>query len=77
MREKYTANDYHKPSDQIKPDWNLAGAVQDLDLFVTMGFRIANAAKAPEWRAGNEFRAILEAQTKAQPKAEPKAERKP
>ena len=74
MREKYTANDYHKPSDQIKSDWNLTGAVQDLDLFVTMGFRIANAAKAPEWRAGNEFRAIREGQTKTQPKSEPRAE---
>ena len=59
-RDEYTANDYHKPSDEIKPDWDLSGAVQDLNLFVTMGYRIANAAKMPEWRAGNEFRAIRE-----------------
>jgi hypothetical protein len=25
-----------------------------------MGYRVANAAKFPEWRAGNEFRAIRE-----------------
>jgi Zn-dependent M28 family amino/carboxypeptidase len=23
-RDEYTANDYHKPSDQVKPDWDLA-----------------------------------------------------
>jgi Zn-dependent M28 family amino/carboxypeptidase len=57
-RDEYTANDYHKPSDQIKPDWNASGGVEDLDLLLTMGYRIANATKMPEWRAGNEFKAI-------------------
>jgi len=61
-REQYTANDYHSPQDEIKPDWDLGGAVQDLQLFLTMGLRVANAAKFPEWRAGNEFRAIREKQ---------------
>ncbi len=63
-RDEYTANDYHKPSDEIKPDWDLSGAVQDLNLFLTMGYRVANAAKYPEWRAGNEFRAAREKQLK-------------
>ena len=62
QRDAYTANDYHKPSDEIKPDWDLSGAVEDLRLFLTMGYRVAQAAKFPEWRAGNEFRAIREAQ---------------
>ena len=64
MRDEYTANDYHKPSDEIKPGWDLSGAVQDLDLYLTMGYRIANAAKFPEWRVGNEFRAAREKQLK-------------
>jgi len=63
-RDEYTANDYHKPSDEIKPDWDLTGAVQDLTLFVTMGYRVANAATIPQWRVGNEFRATREAQLK-------------
>jgi len=63
-REEYTANDYHKPSDQIKPDWDLSGAVDDLRLFLTMGYRVAEAARFPEWRPGNEFRATREAQLK-------------
>jgi len=64
-REEYTANDYHKPSDQIKPDWDLSGAVDDLRLFLTMGYRVAQADRFPEWRPGNEFRATREAQLKA------------
>ena len=63
-REHYTSTDYHKPSDEIKPDWELSGAVQDLTLYMTIGYRVANASKFPEWRVGNEFRAIREAQFK-------------
>jgi Zn-dependent M28 family amino/carboxypeptidase len=61
-RTEFTTNDYHKPQDEIKPDWDLSGAVLDVQLLFTMGYRIANAAKYPEWRAGNEFRAIREKQ---------------
>lgn len=61
-RNEYTENDYHKPSDEIKPDWDMTGAVQDLKFYLTMGYRIAEATKVPEWRAGNEFRATREKQ---------------
>lgn len=63
-RDEYTANDYHAPQDEIKPDWDLTGAVQDLQLYLTLGYRVGNAAKYPEWRVGNEFRAIREAMLK-------------
>ena len=59
-RAEYTADLYHKPQDEIKPGWDLTGAAQDLQLFLTMGYRIANAARMPEWREGNEFRAVRE-----------------
>lgn len=64
MRDKFTAEDYHKPSDQIKPDWDLSGAVEDVVLYLTIGYRVAQAAKFPEWRVGNEFRATREAMLK-------------
>lgn len=57
-RDEYTENDYHKPSDEIKPGWELSGAVQDLQLFFTIGYRVASATRYPEWKAGNEFKAI-------------------
>jgi Zn-dependent M28 family amino/carboxypeptidase len=59
-RDEYTRNDYHGPTDEVKPDWDLTGAADDGKLLMAMGYRIANAAKYPEWRAGNEFRAIRE-----------------
>jgi len=38
----HTAENYHKPSDTIKPDWELSGAVQDCQLYFLVGYRIAN-----------------------------------
>jgi Zn-dependent M28 family amino/carboxypeptidase len=61
VRRKYTAENYHKPSDTIKPDWDLSGAVQDCQLFFLVGYRIANDRQMPEWRPGAEFKAIRDA----------------
>jgi Zn-dependent M28 family amino/carboxypeptidase len=59
-REEFNKNDYHQPSDQIKPDWDLSGAVEDTALMAAVGYRVANADKFPEWKPGNEFRAKRE-----------------
>ena len=52
----------HKPQDEIQPDWDMTGAVDDLKLALTIGYRIAEAQKFPEWKPGNEFRATREKQ---------------
>ncbi len=59
-REEYTTNDYHQPSDQVKDDWNLQGMADDGKLLFAVGYRVANAAKYPEWSKGAEFRAVRE-----------------
>jgi Zn-dependent M28 family amino/carboxypeptidase len=56
-RDEYTNTDYHKPSDEIKPDWDLSGAGEDARLLFTVGYNVANADKLPEWKPGNEFKA--------------------
>src|SRR5690606_8619600 len=56
-REQYTANDYHKPSDEMKPDWDLAGAVEDLQMLFRLGVLVANEDAIPEWKEGTEFKA--------------------
>jgi Zn-dependent M28 family amino/carboxypeptidase len=56
-REEFTAKDYHAPSDEVKPDWDLSGAAEDAQLMFMVGYRVANAAKFPEWKPGNEFKA--------------------
>jgi len=60
-REEYTEKDYHAPSDQVKPDWDLSGAVQDAQLLMAVGYRVANADRLPEWKPGNEFKAKRDA----------------
>ncbi|SFG95414.1 M28 family metallopeptidase [Pontibacter chinhatensis] len=59
-KENYTTNDYHKPSDEVRDDWNLEGAVEDLQLFLRVGYRVANTEAFPEWKEGTEFKAKRE-----------------
>ena len=54
--DEYTERDYHKLTDEIKPDWNFSGAVQDLQLLLEVGLATANGDKFPEWKEGSEFR---------------------
>lgn len=56
-REEFTSRDYHKPSDEVKEDWDLSGAVEDLQLMFLVGFDVAQADEWPAWREGNEFEA--------------------
>jgi Zn-dependent M28 family amino/carboxypeptidase len=55
-REEYTDKDYHKPSDEVRPDWDLSGAVEDAQLLTLIGYRIAQSDKFPEWKTGSEFK---------------------
>jgi len=56
-REEYTAERYHKPSDEFDEEWDLGGAVDDLRLLFEVGYRLAQESSWPNWRDGNEFRA--------------------
>jgi Zn-dependent M28 family amino/carboxypeptidase len=62
VRDEYTNNRYHSPTDVITPEWDLSGAADDLKLLLAVGYRVAQAEKYPEWKAGNEFKAIREKQ---------------
>ena len=61
-RNEYNANDYHAVSDEIKPDWDLSGALEDLTFMYRMGARLAASVEWPAWSATSEFRAIREEQ---------------
>ena len=61
-REEYTANDYHAVSDEVKPDWDLSGALDDLTFMYHVGARLAATDEWPEWSTTSEFRAIREQQ---------------
>ncbi len=54
----YVGNCYHKPCDAWSPDWNLTGAVQDIELFRLLVEDLGNSRRWPEWRAESEFKAV-------------------
>ncbi|MBH0112502.1 M20/M25/M40 family metallo-hydrolase [Novosphingobium sp. YJ-S2-02] len=56
--DAYTGNCYHQACDAIGPDWDLAGAVQDIDLAGTIGEELANSDAWPRWKEGSEFGAV-------------------
>jgi Zn-dependent M28 family amino/carboxypeptidase len=62
VRRRWTADVYHKPSDEVRPDWDLSGLAEDVQLLFAVGYRVAQADRYPEWRPGNEFKAIRDAQ---------------
>ena len=49
-RTEYIRNDYHKESDVIKPDWDLSGAVEDLQILFEVGYRVAQQPGRPTWK---------------------------
>jgi len=62
LSEAYIANRYHKPDDEIQPDWDLSGAEQDLRLLYAVGRGVADSNAWPAWNATSEFRAARTAQ---------------
>ena len=57
--EDYIAHRYHKPQDEYNPDWDWSGAVQDLQVYYTLGRKLADDTRLwPNWYQTAEFRAI-------------------
>ncbi len=67
----YIAHDYHQVSDEVKPGWTFEGAAQDTEFLMQVGLKVANDAKWPEWKPGNEFKARRDAMLGAAKKAQP------
>lgn len=57
QKENYTANNYHKPSDEFDPDWDLSGMVDDLQLLFRVGYKLGMEDTFPNWKEGTEFKA--------------------
>jgi Zn-dependent M28 family amino/carboxypeptidase len=59
QQSDYEAKHYHQVSDELR-DWNLEGGVEDARLFFHLGVQVANAARMPAWKPGDEFEAARE-----------------
>ena len=58
--DEYTALNYHQPSDEYDPNWDLSGFVDQLTITANMVNDLANSDRWPEWYEGNEFKSIRE-----------------
>jgi len=59
--DEFDLRDYHQVSDEVKSDWDLSGAVQDVQLLLQVGYEVANGDNYPEWKPGNEFKPTRDA----------------
>ena len=57
QQEAFEARDYHQVSDELRPEWDFSGAVEDAQLLFYLGVKVANATALPAWRPGDEFEA--------------------
>lgn len=59
--DDFTAHCYHQTCDAWSPNWDLSGAVQEAELFYTIGARLANSRSWPMWFPSSEFANIRRA----------------
>ena len=64
LRDWYNENIYHSPFDEVRDDWDLSGAIEDLQLFFTVGYMMTETDTWPVWKENSEFKAIREASLK-------------
>ena len=61
LETEWILKHYHKPSDEVTPDWNLSGAAQDTQLLFEVGWEVADGKDFPTWKLGTEFKAKRDA----------------
>ena len=64
QKDKYIAERYHQPSDEILPWFTYDGALQQLRVIVRTAVSVANAPTQPQWQATSEFREAGQARLK-------------
>ena len=60
LNREYLEMRYHTVLDEVTEDWDLRGLEQDIEVFFTVGLRIADSEIWPGWYEGNEFRPVRE-----------------
>jgi hypothetical protein len=53
--DDYGNRRYHQVTDEVMPDWDMAGAVEDARWLLIAGYLAASAAERPAWKPGVEF----------------------
>jgi Zn-dependent M28 family amino/carboxypeptidase len=53
--EDYRAHRYRQAADKYSEDWDVRGAVEDLELYRAVGARLADSRRFPRWYPNSEF----------------------
>ncbi|MGH7580446.1 MAG: M28 family peptidase, partial [Gemmatimonadales bacterium] len=64
QKDKYIAERYHQPSDEILPWFTYDGAIQQIRVTVRTAVLVANAPTQPQWQPTSEFREAGQARRK-------------
>ncbi|MEO5626786.1 MAG: M28 family metallopeptidase [Dokdonella sp.] len=51
----YTANRYHKVTDEYDPNWDFRGVVEDIEAMHVVGKQLSDATTFPQWKPGADF----------------------
>lgn len=65
MAEQWEAQHYHRHSDELTPDWDFSGMVEDTELGFWCALRVANDPALPQWVPQDEFAPAREQALKA------------
>ena len=53
--DAYNTQHYHQPSDEFDPNWNYEGMIQETEIALAIGMRIANDPALPRFKPTDEF----------------------
>jgi Zn-dependent M28 family amino/carboxypeptidase len=59
--DAWTADHYHRVSDEYSERWDLGGALQDIETWFRIGLELAYSNAFPTWYEGTEFKAVRDA----------------
>jgi len=46
---------YHQPTDEYSPDWDVAGTLDDINLWFSLGLQVADGSFVPQWTGNKEY----------------------
>jgi hypothetical protein len=55
LKKEYDDKRYHQPADEVLPNWDYTGAVNDMRFLAELGWRIASASEMPRYRDTEQF----------------------
>jgi Zn-dependent M28 family amino/carboxypeptidase len=59
QRDKWTMENYHKPSDNYEPDkWDFVGMIADIKVYFEVGYSLSISKEFPDWTTGNPFKPL-------------------